>query len=51
MKQLQANILRLEEKLAKYLKIEEEFEAIATQSKSQPEKFELLITKYNDTKV
>lgn len=50
-KQLNATILHLEEKLAKYLKIEEEFTALELPLGYTHESFLALITKFNETKV
>lgn len=50
-KQLNATILHLEEKLAKYLKIEEEFSALELPLGYTNKSFSELITKYNEIKV
>lgn len=50
-KQLNATILHLEEKLARYLKIEEEFTSLETPLGYTHESFLELITKFNETKV
>lgn len=50
-KKLHEKLQRVEEKLAKYLKIEEDFDAMELSSNSQPKKFEVLVTKYNEMKV
>jgi hypothetical protein len=50
-KKLNATILNLEEKLAKYLKIEEEFTALELPLGYTRESFTELICKFNVTKV
>ena len=50
-KKLNATILQLEEKLAKYLKIEEEFTSLELPPGYTHESFMELMTKFNETKV